>query len=101
MAGVVGGDEGPFAVALDQGPVVVGFQAVVVAAQSVEEVEGGDLGLDVVLPVVVLQPGGGRAALDGAGRGQEVQGGALVGVGVAAVVVDAAEFMALKSREGP
>jgi hypothetical protein len=88
---VVGWDEGPFAVALDEGPAVVGFLAVVVCAEPVEEVEGGVVGFGVVVAVVVLEAVARRAALGGAGGVEEVEGGALVGVGVPAVVVDADE----------
>ena len=91
VAGVLGWDEGPFAFAFDEGPAVVGFLGVVVAAQAVEEIEGGDVGFGVVEAVVVLEPGAGGAALGRAGRVEEVEGGALVGVGVASVVVDAGQ----------
>ena len=56
VAGVVGWDEGPFAFAFDEGPAVVGFLGVVVAAEPVEEIEGGEVGLGVVEAVVVLEP---------------------------------------------
>ena len=56
VAGVVGWDEGPFAFAVDEGPAVLGFLAMVVAAQAVEEVEGGVVGLGVVVAMVVLEP---------------------------------------------
>jgi hypothetical protein len=52
----VGWDEGPFAFAFDEGPAVVGFFAVVVSAEPVEEVEGGEVGFGVVVAVVVLEP---------------------------------------------
>ena len=56
VAGVVGWDEGPFAFAFDEGPAVLGFLAVVVTAQAVEEVEGGEVGFGVVVAMVVLEP---------------------------------------------
>src|SRR6202022_3657779 len=47
--GVGGRDEGPFALAFDEGPAVVRFLAVVVSAQPVEQVEGGEVGFGVVV----------------------------------------------------
>src|SRR5579859_8156767 len=88
-------NEGPLAPAFYEGPVVDGLLPVVVAAEPVEQVVGGDLGLGPVLAVVVLQSGGRRAAFDRARRVQEVQGGTLVGVGVSSVVVDAGQRAAL------
>ena len=57
MAGVVGRDEGAFAVTCDEGPAVVGFELVVVGAETVEEIEGGEVGSGPVDAVVVLQVG--------------------------------------------
>ena len=45
VAGIVGRDEGPFAFAFDEGPTVEGFLPMVVSAQPIEEVEGGEVGL--------------------------------------------------------
>jgi hypothetical protein len=56
MAGVVGWDEGPFAFAFDEGPAVLGFLAMVVVAQAVQEVKGGEVGFGIVMAMVVLEP---------------------------------------------
>ena len=62
VAGVVGRDEGPFAVALDQGPAVQALAVVMVGTQAVEQVEHGQAGGGPVHPwsfsnqVVAEQP---------------------------------------------
>src|ERR1700728_1099888 len=65
----------------------------VMTTQPVEEVHGGEFGFDPVLAVVVCQTGPGCAAGCRAGWVEEVQRGFLVGVGAAAVVVDAYELL--------
>src|SRR5690348_6761222 len=70
MAGVVGWDHGPFAVAVDEGPAVVGLEPVVVGAGPVEPVEHRQMGGRPVLAVVVLQICGPRAAF---GRTRRVE----------------------------
>src|SRR5579859_5538828 len=100
VAGVVGGDEGAFASAVDEGPAVVGFELVVVAAQSVEEVEDGVVGLGPVDAVVDLQVGLGGAAVHRAGGVEPFQGGALVGGGPPAQVGDADDGVAVGGEGG-
>jgi hypothetical protein len=53
---MVGRHHGALARAVDQRPFLVGLEAVVVAAQPVEEVEDGYVGPRRVLPVVGLEP---------------------------------------------
>lgn len=55
MAGVAGWDKGPFAIPFHEGPAVPGFLAMVMAAQAIEEVEQGEMGLGVVKAMVVLK----------------------------------------------
>lgn len=55
MAGVVGWDEGSFAAPLNQCPALMSLLVVVVSAEPVEEIEGGDLRLGEVRAMVVLQ----------------------------------------------
>jgi hypothetical protein len=59
VAGVGGGDEGAFAGAGDQGPVVAGFElvVVVVGAEQVELVEEGVVGFGPAQAVVALEVG--------------------------------------------
>ena len=63
MARVIGRDEGPLAPALRQGPAVDALEVVVVGAQPIEQVEDGEVAGGPGQAVVVLQPGGDRAAL--------------------------------------
>src|SRR5579859_3844085 len=100
VAGVVGGDEGAFASAVDEGPAVVGFEVVVERAEPVEEVEDGVVGLGPVDAVVDLQVGLGGAAGHGAGGVEPFQGGALVGGGTAAQVGDADDVVAVGGEGG-
>jgi hypothetical protein len=68
VAGVVGWDEGAFAVAGCQGPAVAGLEVVVVFAEWVELVQAGAPGAGPGLAVVVFDPGAGAAG-DGAAEG--------------------------------
>lgn len=95
MASVARWDEGALPPPLDQMPALMGLEIVVMSAQPVEEIEGRDSRLGEVLTMVVLQAGPGGAAFDRAARMQEVQGGALVGVGVPTMVVYAGQSLAL------
>jgi len=62
VAGVLGGHEGAFADSVDQRPVVVGLEPMVVRAEPVEQVVDAEVGLGPVLPVVVAEAGTCRAA---------------------------------------
>ena len=100
VAGVGGGDEGPFAGAGGEGPTVVGFQPMVVGAQHVEQVEHGVVGVGPVDAVVALQVGLGRATL-GRARGIEpLEGRLLVGGRAAAEVGHPDQGLGLRQDGG-
>jgi hypothetical protein len=94
MERVVRPNERSFAPALNKSPALVRLFPVVVTAQPVEEVEGGDLGLGEVLSMIVLQPRPRAATLYCTSRRKEVQGGSLVSIGTSAVVVNAGKGLA-------
>ena len=77
MAGVLGIDEGAWALPVDEGPVPGGLEPVVVAAEPIEEVEDGDAGAGPVVAVVVLEERELVAALGGAGRVEPFEGALL------------------------
>lgn len=89
MSGVFRRNEGAFAPASDESPPVIRLLPVMMTAQTVEQVEGRDLGLGEVLAVVVLQSGPGGAPFGSTGGMQEVEGRPLESVGAAPVVVHA------------
>ena len=45
VTGVLGGHEGPLALACDQAPALVGLEVVVELAQPVQQLKDGDVGL--------------------------------------------------------
>jgi hypothetical protein len=95
VAGVVGRHECALSYSVDQRPVVVGLEPVVVRAEPVEQVVDGEVGLGPVLPVVVAEAGTCRAACGLAGGLHEVERGLLVAGGAATVVADADDLLAL------
>jgi hypothetical protein len=73
-------DERTLAVPIDQLPVLPGLQVVMMGAESVEEVEGGEVGIGPIGPVVGLEVGLSRAAFGRAGWVEPFEGGLLIGV---------------------